>query len=551
MLGRKNRFRRAKDLDFDREVSFHIDEVTQANIAKGMNPSEARRQALVEFGGAEQVKQQIREVHSSAMWMAVGFNLKSAWRFARRSPSFSVVIILILALAIGANSAVFSAIDAVVLRPLSFPQADQLILVTQQDVKNRDANHFVAPVRVEDWNRMNSTFQSLSGYYLDDLSEISGTLPEKLTQAMVAPRFLRVMGVSPILGRDFTPEEEHWGGSPAVLISYRYWQRRFHGDVTALNQKVRFGEFSCSIVGVMPANFAFPNRDVDVWEPSAPDAPFALRRDATWFTVIGRLKIRSDPVRSERRSGDSASATRHAISKDRSRPFRPNDAAQRNRGWRHSRFALAALWIGVAAFAHCMFEYRGAAAGAHGRSRARDFSPLFVRSVAVGDSCPATHRGARFGNCRFAIRPAGRRRRDPCISPAFQQLPRAEEITLNWRIVAYSLACALTVTVLCGLIPAIRGTRRQLASHSGADQPNASLEAQSSAVDPCSGADHAGGDVAQRSGIIATQFERVEPSISRLRPEPCSDVPDHGVLGRNFQYEGPASAHRSYARWFA
>ena len=107
-----------KDEEFDKELAFHIDELTQANVAKGMEPAEARRQAILEFGGREQVRQQLREVDSSRFLTTLGFNLKSAWRFARRSPSFSIAVILILAFAIGANSAVFSAMDAVVLRPL-------------------------------------------------------------------------------------------------------------------------------------------------------------------------------------------------------------------------------------------------------------------------------------------------------------------------------------------------------------------------------------------------------------------------------------------------
>jgi putative ABC transport system permease protein len=163
-------------------------------------------------------------------------------------------------------------------------------VIYQQDVGDRNANHFVAPVRLEDWNRMNSTFQSISGYYADDLSETSGPLPEKVSEALVAPRFLRVMGVPPVLGRDFTPDEERFGGPNAVLISYRFWQRRFHGDPEALNQKLHVGTFALSIVGVMPPSFSFPNRDVDLWAPSAPDAPYAQQRSSTWLTVIGRMK---------------------------------------------------------------------------------------------------------------------------------------------------------------------------------------------------------------------------------------------------------------------
>lgn len=464
MRGWRNLFRRTTDGDLDREVTFHIEEVTRANIDKGMTPSEARRQALIEFGGTEQIKQQIREVHSSAWLMAVAFNLKSAWRFARRSPSFSIVIILILALAIGANSAVFSAIDAVVLRPLPFPQADQLILVTEQDAKNRDANHFVAPVRVEDWNRMNSTFQSLSGYYLDDLSETSGPLPEKLTQAMVAPRFLRVMGVSPILGRDFAPEEEHWGGPAAVLISYRYWQRRFHGDAAALNQKVRFGEFSCSIIGVMPANFAFPNREVDLWEPSAPDAPFAQRRDATWFTVIGRLK---SGVNLSQASADLATVQAQLGTQfpKTDRDLVVNAIPLKETVVGSVRDSLWLLYGSVSLLLLIACSNIAALLLARTTDREHEISIRFSlgasRSSIIAQLLTEVLTLALAGSLLGLLVAAGATRAFHLLS---NQLPRTEEITLNWRIAAYSLACAVTTTAICGLVPAIRGTRRQLAS---------------------------------------------------------------------------------------
>src|SRR5262249_13228009 len=155
-------------------------------IEQGLPAEEAQRRAVLEFGGREQVKQQMREVHLSAWVEGLMFNLNAAVRFLRKSPMFSTVVILTLALGIGANSAVFSAIDAVVLRPLPYPNSNQLVAIHQVDYKSRDANHFVAPVRVEDWNRMTSTFQAISGFYFDDLSETSGSLPEKVTECLVA-----------------------------------------------------------------------------------------------------------------------------------------------------------------------------------------------------------------------------------------------------------------------------------------------------------------------------------------------------------------------------
>jgi len=216
------------------EIAHHIDELTDAYIAQGLSLEEARRRALLEFGGREQIGQSVREVHVSAFNEALTFHLRAAARFLRKSRSFSIAVILTLALGIGANSAVFSAIDAVVLWPLPFPDGDQLVRLSQHDIQGRDANPFVAPVRLENWNRLNSTFQSISGYFTDDLSETSGSLPEKVTEVLVAPRFFEVLGVSPALGREFTPREEHWGGPNAALISYKFWQRRFHGDPTRL-----------------------------------------------------------------------------------------------------------------------------------------------------------------------------------------------------------------------------------------------------------------------------------------------------------------------------
>ena len=117
---------------------------------------------------------------------------------------------------------------------------------------------FTAPIRLEDWNRLNHTFQAITGYYTEDESETSGPLPEHLDNAIVAPRFLQVWGVAPELGRDFTPAEEHFGGPDAVLISNRLWHRRFHADPDVIGKQLHFGDHAHTIVGVMPASFRFP-----------------------------------------------------------------------------------------------------------------------------------------------------------------------------------------------------------------------------------------------------------------------------------------------------
>jgi putative ABC transport system permease protein len=447
----------------DREIAFHIAEQTETNIVCGMSPDEARRQALIDFGGREQVRQTVREVHLSRLLEDIMFNLKAALRFMRKSPSFSMAVIFTLALAIGANSAVFSAIDAVVLRPLPFPGGDQLVVINQRDAQGRDANHFVAPVRLEDWNRLNASFQGITGYYLDDLSELSGPLPEKVTEALVAPRFLQVLQVSPALGRNFTSQEEHWGGPDAVMISYGFWQRRFHGDPSAVGRKVHIGKYYYPIVGVMPAWFQFPNRDVDMWTPSAPDAPFAQRRDETWFTVIGRMKpgvtlkqATADLVTVQSRLGNQFPKPDGELTVD-PEPLKDTIVGTvRNSLWLLYGSVSLLMLIACSNIAALLLartaerEHEISVRFSLGASRRAVIVQLLTEVVALALV------GSLLGLMVAAAAAHGFHR-------LAATLPRADEISLNWRVVAYSLICAVLTALLCGLFPALRGTRRGLA----------------------------------------------------------------------------------------
>jgi putative ABC transport system permease protein len=206
-----------REREFERELQFHIDEATRENMAHGMPHEEAHRQAMLDFGGKEQATQELRDVYAFGLLERTVANVRSGLRLIRRAPGSSLAVILTLALGIGANSAVFSAIDAVLLRPLPFPHGDELMLLKQINTRRKEPVSFVAPLRLEDWNRLNSTFQAITGYYTENDSETSGELPEKVTHAFVAPRFLQVWGVAPALGRDFTPalicSVSTWSGS--------------------------------------------------------------------------------------------------------------------------------------------------------------------------------------------------------------------------------------------------------------------------------------------------------------------------------------------------
>lgn len=461
-LRRAHRRIRPED-GIDREIAFHVGELTRTYVTQGMTPEEARRRAQLEFGGREQVRQQTREVHVSALWEAISFNVKAAVRFGRKSPGFSFAVVLTLALGIGANTAVFSAIDAVILRPLPYPNGDQLVTILQHDAKGRDANHFVAPSRLEDWNRMNSTFQGISGYYFDDLSETSGSLPEKITECLVAPRFLQVMGVSPALGREFAPQEEHWGGANAAIISFAFWQRRFHGDPSAVGKKLHIGQYSSPIVGIMPASFQFPQRNVDLWTPSAPDAPFAQSRLATWFTVVGRLKPGV--------SLGQGTADLINVQKQLGRQFPKPDAELtiETQSLKDTVVGVVgnSLWLLYGAVSLLLLiACSNIAALLLARTAEREHeisirfslgaSRIAIVTQLLTEVLGLTLSGALAGLLVAAAAARG-------FHLLANTLPRAQEIALNWQIALYSLAAAVTTTLLCGLVPAMRGTRSGLA----------------------------------------------------------------------------------------
>jgi len=457
------RGRRASEAQLDRELWFHVERLVEEKIAAGVAPEDARREALIEFGGREQWKEELRDVHRIATFENTISNVKSGIHFMGKYPSFSITVVLTLALGVGANSAVFSTIDAILLRPLPFPKADELMVLNELDRKAKSPSTFVAPVRLEDWNRLNTTFQTISGWYTQDASETSGPLPERVTEALVAPRFLEVWGVEPALGRDFAPEEEHFGGRDAVLISDRLWRRRFHADPSVIGKTLRLEKYSFSIVGVMPASFRFPDHDVDAWTVSAPDAPYAQDRSSTWFTVFGRLKpgvtvaqARANLTTVQAQLGRQFPKTDVGLGVD-VQPLKETTVA----GVRRS---LWVLFGSVSLLLLIACTNIAALLLARTTERAREISIRFSlgasRAAIVAQLLTECLLLAVLGSgAGLMIAIAGVKG----MRTLGATLPRMEEISLDWRIVVYALACAGIATLLSGLFPAIRGTRRTIA----------------------------------------------------------------------------------------
>ena len=460
----KTLFRRnALEHDIDREFRFHIEELTQNNIARGLSPGEAHRQAMLEFGGKEQLTQDLRDVHRPAFLDRAILNARSAIRFLRKSPSFSLVVIATLALGIGANSAVFSAIDAILLRPLAFPNAHQLVLLQQLNPKNKSQDTFVAPLRLADWDRLNSTFQAITGYYTENISEISGALPEKLTAAWVAPRFLEVWGVAPALGRDFSPEEHQFGGPNGIMISDRFWRRRFGADPGVLGKTLRIGKWSWTIIGVMPASFLFPDRDVDLWSPVPVNAPYSQKRESAWYTVIGRLKPGVTVAQSR--------ADLATIQEQLGRQYPQTDAnvtvavqALKDSTVGNVRQSLWLLFGSVTLLLLIACTNIAALLLARTSEREHEISVRISlgasRTNVIAQLLSEVFVLALLGSALGLGLAAGAAKLFRMLA---RDLPRVDEIRLDPHTITYTLVSAVLVTLLCGLLPAIRSTGRSIA----------------------------------------------------------------------------------------
>jgi len=266
-------FRRSRlEEEMDSELRSHIELYSEDLIAEGLSPNEARRRARIEFGTVGAVKDECREAIGLRILGVLGRNLVYTMRLLRRSPVFATSIIATLALCIGANTALFSVVDAVLFRPLPYPEPDRLAQVTMHFESVRGEGDQVAQtggvwegVRDEATHLDSAVFtQSASGvnFAMDDRIQF-------LQQQRVSTGFFRVLGVEPALGRGFTEEEDRQGGLAVAILSHGTFSRIFDGDPSVLNIRITLRGEPHTIVGVMPEGFE-TNVVADVWTPLQP-----------------------------------------------------------------------------------------------------------------------------------------------------------------------------------------------------------------------------------------------------------------------------------------
>jgi predicted permease len=284
-------FKSKLEEELDDEVRFHLEREIQENIARGMSPEEARLAALRRFGGVERVKEESRDERGIRFLEEVWQDLRYGARMLRTNPGFTSIAVITLALGIGANTAIFSVVNAVLLRPLQYSDPDRLVQVWQNFPQLGANQVTVSAPEFLDYKGQNRVFERMAAFRPQGYILTGGSEPERIFGARVSADLFPLLGVAPALGRTFLHEEDQIGGPRAVILSHGLWQRRFGSDATLIGKSLTLDGESFTVVGVMPPGFQFPpQRQNELWANVPFDANDLNRRGWRPLGVIARLK---------------------------------------------------------------------------------------------------------------------------------------------------------------------------------------------------------------------------------------------------------------------
>jgi predicted permease len=274
----------------DAELRYHMEQQISDFVAAGLSAEEARRRARMELGGIEQLKEESREARSMHVFEDLLQDVRHGLRLLRKSPGFTAVAILTLALGIGANAAIFSVVQGVLLAPLPYSQPDRLVMVLQKNLKqNYDAD--ISYPDFLDWRRTSQSFVHMAAFTSQSYDLTSPGTPEHVEGNNVSAGFFSMLGVKLALGREFSPSEDVRGGAPVAIINEQMWAFRFARSPRALGQFVTLDGVDYSVVGVLPADFQFLDTVADVYVPAGQGDPLTQNdRTAHGFACIARLK---------------------------------------------------------------------------------------------------------------------------------------------------------------------------------------------------------------------------------------------------------------------
>jgi predicted permease len=454
--------------ELDDEVRFHIEQRVADLVARGMSPADAQADALRRFGDGDDLRDycesleaaRMRRVHINEWVASLIQDLQFAWRQARRSPGFTFVVVLTLALGLGAATSIFTVVDSVLLRALPYPDAERIVQIWE--VGSDGQRMQVADPNFADFRGLSHSFSGIAEVAGGGVVTVSGAdQPVRVPVAIVSREFFSVLGVQPEIGRLFAEDELHPGGPAAVVISHAFWQQNLGGRHAVLDRQLHSGGTSFTIVGVMPAVLDFPV-GVAVWIARERDEPLPSRTAHNW-RVVARLR----PGVTRENAQSEVSDIARKLKRQLGEMTTMSDAAVvtlREELVGNVRRTLllilgaaaVLLLIACANVANLLIARMASRRGeiavrlALGAARARLVQQFLVEALVLSVIAAAAGVALAYGGVQAltSLQPRG--------------LPRAGDIHIDWIVLLFAFAASTLVAVGLGVSSAWRGTRANL-----------------------------------------------------------------------------------------
>lgn len=291
-LARNAGRRSSVERELTEELNSFVELLTERKMKDGLSQEEACRAALLEVGGVEQVKEEVRAGRAGFALETLLLDVRYGMRSLLKKPGFTLTAVIALGLGIGANTAIFSVINGVLLRSLAYASPEKIVMLWERNVAGTRLQNLVSPGNFLDWQKQSTSFEQMAAV-ADTRVNLTGNAsePEEIKAQFVSQQFFPALGVQPMMGRFFLPEEDRPGNDLVIILSHQVWQSRFGGDPAIIGKRAIVSARQRTIIGVMPPGFHFLDNEVKAWMPLALD-PGINYRETTgrYLRVVARLK---------------------------------------------------------------------------------------------------------------------------------------------------------------------------------------------------------------------------------------------------------------------